>query len=220
MGYTARQSGEALSAGGVVLVLMMPIVGRLITRIDPRHMIAFGFTSTALALYHMTSINLQIDFRTATMYRVYQTIGLPFLFIPISTLAYLGIPPHKSNQVAGMNNFARNLGGSIGISMLATELQRLSQQHQVYLSAHTTASDPAFMQRITGITQNLVAQGIPSNEATARAYSLVSRTVSSQAALLGYVDIIAISAVALICLVPLVLLMQRPVKGAAPVAAH
>jgi DHA2 family multidrug resistance protein len=220
MGYTAQQAGEALSAGGVVLVLMMPVVGRLITRIDPRLMIAFGFTSTAVALYHMTSINMQVDFRTAMMYRVYQTIGLPFLFIPISTLAYLGIPRHKSNQVAGMNNFMRNLGGSIGISMLATGLQRLSQQHQVYLSAHTSASDPVFTQRITGIAQNFMAQGIPPNEATARAYSMMSRTVTSQAALLGYVDIISISAVALICLVPLVFLMQRPSQDAAPVAAH
>jgi len=220
MGYTARQSGEALSAGGIVLVLMMPIVGRLITRVDPRLMIAFGFTSTALALFHMTSINLQIDFKTATMYRVYQTIGLPFLFIPISTLAYLGVPSHKSNQVAGMNNFARNLGGSIGISMLATGLQRLSQQHQVYLSAHTTTSNPAFVQRINGIAQTFVAQGVPANEATARAYSLISRTVAGQSALLAYVDIISISAVALFCLVPLVFLMQRPPKGSAPAAAH
>ena len=99
--------------------------------------------STSLALYHMTTINMQIDFGTAAMYRVYQTLGLAFLFIPISTLAYLGIPRHKSNQVAGMNNFMRNLGGSIGISMLSTWLQRLSQQHQVYLSAHASAGDPA-----------------------------------------------------------------------------
>lgn len=220
MGYTAKQAGEALSAGGVVLVLMMPIVGQLISRIDPRLMIAFGFTSTGLALYHMTTINMQIDFTTAAMYRVYQTIGLPFLFIPISTLAYIGIPRHKSNQVAGMNNFMRNLGGSIGISMLATWLQRLSQQHQVYLSAHTTASDPLFVQRINGITQTFTAQGIPANEATARAYALMSQTVASQSAMLGYVDIISISAVVLLCLVPLVLLMQRPPKGEAAVAAH
>jgi DHA2 family multidrug resistance protein len=220
MGYTAQQAGEALSAGGIVLVLVMPIVGQLISRVDPRMMIAFGFTSTALALFHMTTINMQIDFRTAAMYRVYQTIGLPFLFIPISTLAYIGVPRHKSNQVAGMNNFMRNLGGSIGISFLATGLQRLSQQHQVYLSAHTSAGNPLFVQRINGIAQTFTAQGIPPNEATARAYSLMSRTVAGQSALLAYVDIISVSAVVLLCLVPLVFLMQRPPKGEAPVAAH
>jgi MFS transporter, DHA2 family, multidrug resistance protein len=220
MGYTAQQSGLALSAGGLVLMVMMPIVGQLITRVDPRKMIAFGFTATAIALYHMTTINTQIDFKTATMYRVYQTIGLPFLFIPISTLAYLGVPQHKSNQVAGMNNFMRNLGGSIGISLLGTFLERFSQKHQVMLSAHATAGDPQFMQRLTGLTRTFTSQGVPANEATAKAYSMLDRLISGQAAVLAYVDIIYISAIVFIFLAPLAFIMKRPPKNAKPVAAH
>ncbi len=220
MGYTAEQAGKALSSGAVVLVFMMPVVGQLVSRVDPRILIAAGFTSTSLALYHMTTINMQIDFGTAAMYRVYQTVGLAFLFIPISTLAYLGIPRHKSNQVAGMNNFMRNLGGSIGISMLSTWLQRLSQQHQVTLSAHTTAGDPLFTQRITGLTQTFTSQGIPENEANVRAYSMLSRTISGQASMLAYVDIISIMAVLILCLAPLAFLMKRPPKHSEPVAAH
>ncbi len=220
MGYTAEQAGRALSAGAVVLVFMMPIVGQLVSRVDPRKLIAMGFISTSMALYHMTTINLQIDFGTAAMFRVYQTVGLAFLFIPISTLAYMGVPRHKSNQVAGMNNFSRNLGGSIGISMLSTWLQRLSQKHQVYLSAHTTAGDPQFTQRIAGLTQTFTRQGIPANEANARAYTMMSKTLAGQSSLLAYVDIISIMAVAVLCLVPLAFLMKRPPKNAAPVAAH
>jgi MFS transporter, DHA2 family, multidrug resistance protein len=220
MGYTAEQAGKALSAGAVVLIFMMPIVGQLVSRVDPRILIAIGFTSTSMALYHMTTINMQINFGTAAMYRVYQTVGLAFLFIPISTLAYMGIPRHKSNQVAGMNNFMRNLGGSIGISMLSTWLQRLSQKHQVYLSAHASAGDPLFTQRITGLTQTFTSQGIPANEANARAYSLMSRTISGQASMLAYIDIISLMAVVILCLAPLAFLMQRPQKNAAPVAAH
>jgi DHA2 family multidrug resistance protein len=220
MGYTAEQSGIALSAGGVVLIFMMPIVGQLVSRVDPRLLIAAGFTSTSLALYHMTTINTQIDFGTAAMYRVYQTVGLAFLFIPISTLAYMGIPRHKSNQVAGMNNFMRNLGGSIGISMLSTWLQRLSQQHSVTLSAHATAGDRLFTQRITGLTQTFTSQGVPENEANARAYSLLSRTISGQASTLAYVDIISIMAVVIMCLVPLVFLMKRPPRSVSPAAVH
>jgi len=151
---------------------------------------------------------------------VLQASGLAFLFIPISTLAYLGIPRHKSNQVAGMNNFMRNLGGSIGISMLSTYLQRLSQKHQVYLSAHTSAGDPLFAQRIAGLTQTMTSQGVPANVANARAYSMLGRTISSQASMLAYVDIISIMAVVIMCLVPLPLLMKRPPKSAEPVAAH
>jgi DHA2 family multidrug resistance protein len=220
MGYTAEQAGKALSSGAIVLVFMMPIVGQLISRVDPRLLIAAGFTTTSMALYHMTTINMQIDFHTAAMYRVYQTVGLAFLFIPISTLAYMGIPRHKSNQVAGMNNFMRNLGGSIGISMLSTWLQRLSQQHQVYLSAHASAGDPQFTQRIVGLTRTFTSQGVPANEANVRAYSLLSRTVSAQASTLAYVDIISIGSVFIICLVPLVFLMKRPPRHAEPAAAH
>src|ERR1017187_985522 len=200
MGYTAEQAGQALSLGAVVLIFMMPIVGQLVSRVDPRKLIAIGFLSTSMALYHMTTINMQIDFGTAAMFRVYQTVGLAFLFIPISTLAYMGIPRHKSNQVAGMNNFSRNLGGSIGISMLSTWLQRLSQKHQVYLSAHASAGDPQFTQRIAGLTQTFTSQGIPANEANVRAYSMLSRMVSGQASMLAYVDIISIMAVVILCL--------------------
>ena len=220
MGYTAEQAGMALSAGAVVLIFMMPLVGQLISRVDPRMLISAGFLMTSMAMFHMTTINMQIDFRTAAMYRVYQTLGLAFLFIPISTLAYMGIPRHKSNQVAGMNNFMRNLGGSIGISMLSTWLQRLSQRHQVYLSAHASAGDPQFTQRIAGLTQTFTSQGIPANEANVRAYSMLSRMVSGQAAMLAYVDIISIMAVVILCLVPLPLLMKRPPRHAEPVAAH
>ena len=220
MGYTAEQAGKALSLGAVVLMFMMPIVGQLVSRVDPRILIASGFTATSLALYHMTTINMQIDFRTAAMYRVYQTVGLAFIFIPISTLAYVGIPRHKSNQVAGMNNLMRNLGGSIGISMLSTWLQRLAQKHQVYLSAHASAGDPLFTQRIAGLTQTFTSQGIPANEANAQAYSMMSRTISGQASTLAYVDIISIMAVVILCLAPLAFLMQRPPKNAEPVAAH
>jgi MFS transporter, DHA2 family, multidrug resistance protein len=220
MGYTAEQAGMALSLGAFVLMFMMPVVGRLVSRVDPRMLIAGGFVMTSLALFHMTTINLQIDFRTAALYRVYQTLGLAFLFIPISTLAYLGIPRHKSNQVAGMNNFMRNLGGSIGISMLSTWLQRLSQKHQVYLSAHASAGDFQFTQRLAGLTQTFTSQGIPANEANVRAYSMLSRTITGQASTLAYVDIITIGAFVILCLTPLPFLMKRPPKSSEPAAAH
>ncbi len=220
MGYTAENAGKALSLGAVVLVFMMPVIGQLVSRVDPRMLIAAGFTATSIALYHMTNINLGIDFRTAAMYRVYQMLGVAFIFIPISTLAYVGVPRHKNNQVAGMNNLMRNLGGSIGISMLSTFLLRLTQKHQVYLVAHATAGDPLFTERIAGLTRTLTNQGIPPNQASAQAYWLMSRTISAQATTLAYVDIISIMAVAVLCLAPLAFLMQRPPKRGAPVAAH
>jgi DHA2 family multidrug resistance protein len=220
MGYTAQSSGEALSAGAVVLMFMMPVVGQLVSRVDPRFLIATGFTATAAALYHMTTINLDIDFRTAALYRVYQTIGLAFIFIPINTLSYVGIPRNKSNQVSGITNLARNLGGSIGISMLSTWLQRLAQRHQVYLVAHASAGDPAFSQRISGMTQTFIGQGLPPDQANARAYSFLGRIIDAQASTLAYIDIISIMALVVLCLAPCAFMMRRPQKGTRPAAAH
>jgi MFS transporter, DHA2 family, multidrug resistance protein len=220
MGYTAETAGMALSAGAVVLIFMMPIVGQLVSRVDPRFLVAVGFLATAAALYHMTTLNLEIDFRTAAMMRIYQTIGLAFIFIPINTLSYVGMPPNKSNQISGITNLARNLGGSIGISMLSTFLLRLSQKHQVYLSAHTTAGDPAFQQRIAGLTQTFRVQGSPPDQATGRAYSVVERMIAGQASTLAYIDIISTMAIVVACLAPLVFIMQRPRPGAKAAAAH
>lgn len=220
MGYTAEQAGKALSGGALVLMFMMPIVGRLVSRVDPRYLIALGFLATSIALFHMTVLYAGIDFKTAAMMRVYQTFGLAFVFIPISTLSYIGVPPNKSNQVSGITNLSRNLGGSIGISMLSTFLLRLSQKHQTYLSAHTSAMDPAFTQRIQGLTANLAAQGIPINRATEQAYAIVGRTVGSQAATLAYIDIISAMAIATLGLIPFVMLMRKPPRGARAAAAH
>ena len=220
MGYSASTAGRALSMGALVLICMMPIVGQLVSRVDPRWLIAIGFSATAMALYHMTSINLQIDFKTAAMFRVYQTMGLAFIFIPINTLSYVGVPQYKSNQVAGMTNLSRNLGGSVGIAMLSTFLLRLQQKHQVYLMAHASKANPLFTGQAAGMTRNFMHQGMASNQATATAYSLLSRGIALQASTLAYVDIISFGVVLLICLVPFAFFMQRPPKGARAAAAH
>jgi DHA2 family multidrug resistance protein len=220
IGYTARMAGMALSVGAMVLVVMMPIVGQLVTRVDPRLLVAFGFSTTAAALYHMTILNTQIDFRTAAMLRVYQVIGLAFIFIPINTLSYVGMPANKSNQISGMTNLVRNLGGGIGISLLSTFLQRGAQKHQVYLTAHATAGDPAFQQRLQGLTQTFSVQGLSPDQAKLRAYAVIERLIYGQATTLAYIDVISAMAIGVACLVPLVVFMKRPKPGEKPVAAH
>jgi DHA2 family multidrug resistance protein len=183
-------------------------------------LVAIGFLATAAALYHMTVLNMQIDFRTAAMLRVYQVLGLAFIFIPINTLSYVGMPANKSNQISGMTNLFRNLGGGIGISLLGTFLQRLGQKHQVYLSAHTSAGDPLFQQRLEGLTRTFSNQGIAPDVAKSRAYAVIEQIIYGQATTLAYIDVISTMAVGILCMVPLVLIMKRPRRGAAPVAAH
>ena len=131
MGYTAQQSGMALSPGGFVVILLLPFVGFMVSRVDARYMIGFGFLALSSALFFMTRhLYGGIDFRTAVELRVIQSIGLPFLFIPINTLVYAGVPPEKNNAVSGIVNLSRNMGGDIGIAAVTTLIARRSQFHQ------------------------------------------------------------------------------------------
>src|ERR1051326_7065109 len=101
LGYTAELAGLALSAGGLVLLFEMPIIGQLTTKIQARRLIAFGWLALSIAMFYSTlRIDLQISFSAATWLRIAQVLGLGFLFVPINLVAYIGIPAEKNNAVA------------------------------------------------------------------------------------------------------------------------
>ena len=121
LGYTAQVAGLAISAGGLCLLIEMPIMGSLTTKVHARWLIAFGWLCLALAMFYSTKrIDLQIAFNTALWLRVAQVFGMGFLFVPISLVAYVGIAPEKNNAVAGIINFMRNIGSSVGTSLVTT----------------------------------------------------------------------------------------------------
>jgi DHA2 family multidrug resistance protein len=214
LGYTAERAGMALSAGGLVLVLMMPIAGKLTsTKIDPRLLISIGFMGTAVTLYRLRMIDLQIDFQTIAMLRVAQVLFLPLIFVPISTLNYLGVPREKNNQVSGLSNFARNLGGSIGTSLLTTFLARSNQIHQNNLVAHTTHGDANFEQWLNGLKGLFISQGYDAATAAQKAMALAYATVQAQANTLSFANSFWVMAVLVACLTPLPFIMRRPKPG-------
>ncbi|HEY4157405.1 MAG TPA: DHA2 family efflux MFS transporter permease subunit, partial [Polyangiaceae bacterium] len=142
MGYTAEQAGMALSPGGFVVILMLPFVGRLVSKVDPRYLIAFGFFLLSMSLFYMTTHLYQgIDFKHAMYLRMYQSTGLAFLFVPINQVVFSGVPPEKNNAVSGIVNLSRNMGGDIGIAFVTTMIARRSQSHQTILAAHATPYD-------------------------------------------------------------------------------
>ncbi len=130
------------------MLIMMPLAGFLVSRVDPRMMMGFGFATTSGALYlhgHASEYGDAISAPPPSM-RVLQTAGLAFIFLPSNTLAYVGIPREQNNQVSGMNAFVRNIGGSIGIALLSTMLTRVSQQNQNTLVRHTHTGNPGIRQ--------------------------------------------------------------------------
>jgi DHA2 family multidrug resistance protein len=218
LGYSAQKAGEVLSPGGFAILLLMPLVGYLVSHVDARYLIAGGFITVALALFHMTHWTLGIDYRTAMMARVYQALGIAFLFVPINTISYAGMPPQASNQVSAMINLMRNMGGSIGISVVTTLLVRRAQVHQVYLSAHTYAANPRVREMIAGATAQLIPRSGQAL-ATRQAYGLLYMQVQRQATMLAYIDTFRIMGVLCVLAIGL-LFFARKIKPGAAAMGH
>ena len=222
LGYTAQQAGMALSPGGIALAFMMPVAGILATKFDPRVIIALGFAITSFGLFHVTNIYLGVSFSTMVTYRVIQVIGIPLIFIPISTLNYVGVPRNKFNQVSGISNFMRNIGGAIGVSMLNNFITRQGQVHRTALTAHTNHANPFFERQLNAMTQNFIAMGAGASEASHRAMAQLSAQLDLQANVLGFANSFWMLGLLVMFLIPLPFLMRRPSpeEAKASAAAH
>jgi DHA2 family multidrug resistance protein len=126
--------------GGLALLVMMPIAAQTMKIIQPRYLMALGMAILAVAMWHFTSLTPDASFDYFAWVRVYQMIGMPFLFVPITTASDAGWPPEKTNQASALINVARKLGGSIGVSMANTLLAQRAQFHQVRVTEHLVPS--------------------------------------------------------------------------------
>ena len=220
LGYTSLLAGLALSAGGVVLVLEMPIVGQLSSKIHARRLIAFGWLSLAAAMYYSTKrIDLQMSFAAATWLRIAQVIGLGFLFVPITLVAYVGIAPEKNNAVAGIINFMRNMGSSVGTSLVTTLIARRSQFHQLRLVEKARIDNPNFANAADRLTRHFANSGLGRHEALQTAYAQIYQFVLGQAAALAYIDTFMVLAVASAIMFCLSFILEKNELGGGGVAA-
>ncbi|MBS1813474.1 MAG: DHA2 family efflux MFS transporter permease subunit [Acidobacteria bacterium] len=213
LGYTAERAGMVLSPAGFVMMLGMAVAGRTLGKGDPRLMVMMGYLITAAGIYNLTRLDLTTSFGTVTWWRALQVIGLPFIFIPISTLNYVGVPRDKSNQISSLSNFARNIGGSAGTALLTTFLARQAQIHQVQLAAHTGAGSFGYTQYIDRF-QTIMRGSMSGAESAAMAVGSIYRQMVMQANMLAYKNAFAIMALAVLCLSPLVWIMRLPPKNA------
>jgi MFS transporter, DHA2 family, multidrug resistance protein len=219
LGYTAQLAGMALSPGGFAIMVLMPIVGWLLSRYDARYLLLFGLSMLSFSLFHMTNFTLGIDFKTAVLARVYQAVGLAFLFVPINTAAYSYLPREKNNAASGLMNLARNIGGSVGISFVTTMLDRRTQKHLSDLMSHLTAANAQFQAMLRGIAQQLMAHGASSADAQKQAYAVVQNMVQRQAAVLAYIDNFYVLGFVILAMVPMVFLMKKT-KSSGGMAVH
>jgi MFS transporter, DHA2 family, multidrug resistance protein len=219
MGYTAQEAGLALMPGGFAIILVMPLVGFLLGKYDARRLLLLGFTLLAVALFYMTHFDLSIDFRHAAGARTIQALGLAFLFVPINTAAYAFLPKEKNNQASGLINLARNIGGSVGISVVTTMLSRRTQFHLANLSNHVNPGNVKFQEMLNSASHMLLARGSSAFEATRQAYGLIAGTLNQQATMLAYIDDFWLVGVAVVVMIPFVFFMKK-VKPGGPIGVH
>ena len=219
LGYTAQEAGFALMPGGFTIILLLPLVGFMLSRYSPRYLLLFGLVMLSGSLFHMAGFDLEIDFRTAANARIFQAVGMAFLFVPINTAAYAFLPRDKNNAASGLMNLARNIGGSVGISLVTTMLDRRTQVHLNDLSRNLSASNPAFRAMMQGAAQAMRAHGASAAFATQQAYALIEGTVQRQATMLAYIDDFRLLAISILCMIPLVFFMKKGRPGGG-IAVH
>jgi DHA2 family multidrug resistance protein len=218
LGYTAERAGMVLSPAGFVLMFMMMIAGKLVSKVDARALAAFGYFATACGVYNLTRLDLTTSYGAAAEWRVLQMMALPFIFIPISTLNYVGVPLEKNNQISSLSNFARNIGGSAGTALLTTFIARTAQTHQQALGANVVANTVGYNFYIDRIEGLLVAQGMSSAQAAQAAIGEAYPQMQLQATMLSYHNAFVVLSALLFFLVPLPFLMRLPKKREKPSA--
>jgi len=220
-GYTPTLAGLLLMPGAVALIFCIVLVGRILPLVQTRALIAFGFLWLGFAFIYSHDLTPSIDFSTLVKMRVFQTIGVGFLFVPISAIAYLTLPKTLNADAAALFTMFRNLAGSIGISVSAALLTTRTQARMAYLGGHDTPYSPAYVDTVGAAARTIGRSGIPHAAAQASAVGHMYRQLISQAQVLAYSDVFAICAALAFCMAPFALLLS-PVKagGAAREGVH
>jgi DHA2 family multidrug resistance protein len=186
------------------LLIETPFVGQLTTKVQARRLIAVGWLALSIAMFYSTKrIDLQMSFSAAVWLRIAQVAGLAFLFTPITMVAYIGVPAEKNNAVAGIANFMRNMGSSVGTSLVTTSIARRLQFHQLRLVEKTRIDNVNFANAAQGLAQRFVHAGLGRHEAQATAYARIYQALQAQAASLAYIDtfmVLSVGAAIMFCL--------------------
>ncbi len=209
LGYTATLAGMVLSPGGILTLIMMPIVGSLVARVQARYLIIAGLLIVADSMFYMAGFNLQIDFWTAVTARSITGAGLAFLFVPINAAAFYYIAREKTGQGTAIVNLIRNIGGSSGIAFVTTLLARRVQMHQSLLVHHLTPLNPVYDQAVAHVRTALIQRGVGPSQAPAQALGVVQAMLTQQATMKAYADVFRILGVISLILVPFMFLLRK-----------
>jgi MFS transporter, DHA2 family, multidrug resistance protein len=218
--YSSLEAGKAMAQRGVGSLLMMPIVGYLTAHIDGRKMLAVGLTIGGVTLLWLGQLNLNAGYWDIFWPQFLQGAGMALLFVPLTTVAMATIPRERMGYATSLFNLMRNLGGSVGIAVTGTILQRQRQAIGSALGTHVSAYDPVTQSMFDQIRNGLIAAGADVVTATQRTYAVLHGMLVQQASMVSFVMLFRLLGLIFLAMLPLVLIMRRPRGGGGPVAAH
>jgi DHA2 family multidrug resistance protein len=219
MGYPALQSGIAVSPRGLGAFLTMPLVGYLAGKMDARKLIGIGFTIVGVSLWQFAGINLDISMWSIIWPSILTGVGLSMVFVPLSTTTMGTLSQEEMGNASGIFNLMRNVGGSVGISIVTTLLARKAQLHQSEMSAHLVPSDLNFGVQTKSV-QRLLQGYFDRPDAAHMAQGRIYTELQRQASLLAYVENFRMLAFVCFFCVALVFLPKRVKSKGPPVGTH
>jgi DHA2 family multidrug resistance protein len=219
-GYSSLEAGKAMAPRGVGSMIMMPVVGMLTTKVDPRKLLVLGLTIGGVTMMWLGRVNLNAGPWDIMIPQFLQGAGMALLFVPLTTVSMASIQPQKMGNATSLFNLMRNIGGGVGIAITGTYLQRHRQVVGSMLGENVSIYDPQTQSTLSQITSGLVVAGTDITTATQRAYAILHGMLLRQASMVSFVTIFRLMGVLFLIMIPLVLLMRRPSKSAAPAGAH
>jgi DHA2 family multidrug resistance protein len=220
IGYTATWAGLILSPGGVVVLFLIPFVGRLMTVIQTRYIIAFGFFALGCAFLFSQTLTPDIDFQRLVLLRSSQSAALAFLFVPISTIAYRTLPRELNGDATALYSMFRNVAGSIGIALSTATIQQRMQTHEAYMSQWTSETNQPFSILLDRYQAALRTMGHVAATAHDMALGQLLQVFRMQAAILAYADVFFYCSFVAFAMVPFCFLLSASKAGGGGVGAH
>ena len=213
LGYPALEAGIAMAPRGLGSFLMMPVVGTVLGRFDPRKVLAVGLVGAAWTLYALSKLNLQAGYWDIFWPQFIQGAALALLFVPLTTATMDPIPKEEMGNATSMFNLMRNVGGSIGIASASTFLFRRQQYHTNLLGADINPYRPQVQALTKGLAANMMAHGADPATAAHQSYGAIWGMVLRQASMQAFVDTFRALGVVFLLVLPLLLVMKRPRRG-------
>lgn len=219
-GYTATLAGLVLAPGGLVTVFMMLVIGRLSGKVQPKYLIALGAAIVSAAMYDLTRLYGDTSFWFFAWSRIYIGIGLPMIFISITAASYEGIDKAQTDQASALINVARNVGGSMGVSLAQNVLAYRQQFHQSRLGESISSANPNYQETLRAATQYFRAHGATGVEAQNQAIAWIGQQLQTQVAYWGYIDVFWSLCLVSGAAVPLAMILSKVKLGGGAPAGH